>query len=115
MIRQSRTFGVGTVETVEELAGKLTETTWTLCTGFRFQRLLFLNDSSSEDAAQEYAVIRESDMCQLESITFSWCDGTRAIAYIKECLEITDDGYFGKLDPPPKVEPTKHHHCGWCA
>ena len=56
MLHQKRIFGVGDIEGIEELAEKLTETTWTLCTGFRFQGLLFLNDSFTEDSAQEYAV-----------------------------------------------------------
>ena len=83
MIFGKRTFGVGDVETIEELAERLTETTWALCTGFRFRGLLFLNDSFTESSAQEYAVIRESDMCQLESITFSWCDKEKAIDVIR--------------------------------
>ena len=115
MIHQKRTFGVADVQTIEELAEKLTETTWTLCTGFRFRGLLFLNDSFTEGTAQEYAVVRESDMCQLESITFSWCDKQKAIHNIQQCLEITDDGYFGKLETPPRIEPAKQHRCGLCA
>lgn len=115
MLHQKRTFGVGDVETIEDLAEKLTAVTWTLCTGFRFQGLLFLNDSFTEDSAQEYAVIRESDMCQLESITFSWCDKEKAIDVITECSEMTGDGFFGKLDLPLKIEPATQHHCGLCA
>ena len=115
MIFGKRTFGVGDIETIEELAERLTETTWTLCTGFRFRRLLFLNDSFTESSAQEYAVIRESDMCQLESITFSWCDKVKGMRHINDCLTITDDGFLGKLDTPMKVEDAKHHRCGLCA
>ena len=115
MIHQKRTFGVGDINTTEELAEKLTGTTWTLCTGFRFRGLLFLNDSFTEDSAQEYAVVREFDMYQLESVTFSWCDKEKAIDVITECLEITGDGFFGKLDVPPKIEPVAQHHCRLCA
>ena len=65
MIHKNRCFGVGNVQTIEELAEKLTTATWTLCTGFRFQGLLFLNDSFTEESAQEYAVIREADMYRM--------------------------------------------------
>ena len=115
MLHKKRVFGVGDIETIEELAEKLTGTTWTLCTGFRFQGLLFLNDSFTEDSAQEYAVIRESDLCQLESITFGWCNKEKAISLIKKCLDMTGDGFFGKLDLPLKIEPATQHHCGLCA
>ena len=115
MFHLNRTFGVTDVETAEELAESLTEMTWTLCTGFRLQGLLFLNDSWSEDHAQEYAVVRESDLCQLESVTFGWCDKAQAISYIKQCLAITDDGFFGKLDKPLKIDHDKDHDCGLCA
>ena len=115
MFHQNRTFGVADVQTTEELAEELTSITWTLCTGFRLQGLLFLNDSFSEDHSQEYAVIRESDRCQLESITFGWCDKPKAISCIKECLAITGDGFFGKLDKPLKIDDYKTHHCRLCA
>jgi hypothetical protein len=115
MLHNKRVFGVADMETIDQLAETLTEMDWTLCTGFRFRGLLFLNDSIRPDSAQEYAVIRESDMCQLESITFGWCDKAEAIFNIKACLAMTDDGFYGKLDPPVKVEDAKHHYCGHCA
>jgi hypothetical protein len=71
MLHERRTFQVADVATPEELAAKLAEHTWTTCTGFRLGSLLLLNDSTSEDGAQEYAVLRGSR--QVESLTVSWC------------------------------------------
>lgn len=42
--------------------------------------LFFLNDSFSEDGAQEYAVVRNGR--QIESITFSWCSRAEAHNHI---------------------------------
>jgi hypothetical protein len=62
-MHSSRRWGVGPVIDAQDLARKLTERTWTLCTGFfvaGHEEYLFLNDATSEDSAGE-------------SITFSWC------------------------------------------
>jgi hypothetical protein len=53
--------------TAEALAARLTAHCWTLCTGFEYAGLLFLNDAVGEDGAQEYAVIQDGR--QIESIT----------------------------------------------
>ena len=70
MIHDKRVFMVNEVATVAELAENVTQHTWTLCTAFQLGDLFFLNDSFSEDGAQEYAVVRDGR--QIESITFSW-------------------------------------------
>jgi hypothetical protein len=54
-----RRWCVSEVDSPEELARKLTSATWTLCTGFYVRehpQYLFLNDSTHEDAAVEFAV-----------------------------------------------------------
>ena len=55
-----RRWCVSAVATAEELAEKLTQHTWTLCTGFfvpTHPRYLFLNDATHEDGAGEYGVV----------------------------------------------------------
>jgi hypothetical protein len=50
---------------------------------------LFLNDATSADGAQEYAVIRplpNGEYLQIESITFSWCRAQQALDYIRQVL-----------------------------
>ncbi|MFO0849937.1 MAG: hypothetical protein U0871_15485 [Gemmataceae bacterium] len=113
-----RTFCVYPVETADELAEKLTAHTWTLCTAFRLLDYLFLNDSTSEDGAQEYAVVRaptdDGPAVQVESITFGWCDRAKAADYIRRTLagEIDADArpLTMRLEPP-----ATHGRCGHCA
>jgi hypothetical protein len=69
MIHAHRRFHLVEVESVGQLVEDFKQYTWTLCTGFSFQGLLFLNDSFSEDGAQEYAVVRGER--QIESLTVS--------------------------------------------
>jgi nicotinamide riboside transporter PnuC len=83
MLHIGRRHSVTVVDDISELAAKLTEHTWTLCTGFRCGGWLFLNDSFSEDGAQEYSVLRATpnadgthDVC--ESVTFGWMSRLRA-------------------------------------
>ena len=65
--------------TADEMLSDLVHTkTWTLCTGWRVGETLYLNDSTSEDGAQEYAVLRVQPGAgrlvakQFESVTFGW-------------------------------------------
>lgn len=95
--------------TPEELAEKLTGSTWTLCTGFELEGVLFLNDSFSEDSAQEYAVIKAGH--QVESITFSWCDRPQAERHIRTILA----GAGVDMGPSrPKIDTSRRHSCHLC-
>ncbi len=84
MIHKTRRYSIAAVATLEELAEKLAEYSWTLCTGFLSEGLLVVNDAFSPDGAQEFAVFRcpfsleelraEStpELDQIESLTCSW-------------------------------------------
>ena len=73
MMHESRNWQVAVFEgTASEFAHELGRITWTPCQGFQFEGLLYLNDATSPDGAQEYAVIRLSDNRQIESLTVSW-------------------------------------------
>src|SRR6266446_8208706 len=93
MMNKNRRWCVAQAVSPEQLAQDLTERTWTLCTGFQFGSYLFLNDSTSEDGAQEYAVvlINDEDFVQIESITFGWCSLEQALHYVLDAL-------LGKMD-----------------
>ena len=74
----ARVYNIKTCN-AEEMLEDLTHTkTWTLCTGWRVGDTLYLNDSTSEDGAQEYAVLRVQPGVgclfaeQFESATFGW-------------------------------------------
>lgn len=83
MLHKRRRFGVSEVQSAEELAKKLTEHSWTCCTGFAFSGLLFLNDATSPDGAQEYAVVNEDTLEQIESVTFGWMKRDEALEVIE--------------------------------
>ena len=70
MIHASRRFHPVKVDSVGQLVDDFVRCTWTRCTGFSLQGLLFLNDSFSEDGAQEYAVVRDGR--QLEGFVASF-------------------------------------------
>jgi hypothetical protein len=109
MFHDTRMWGEpAVVDTPAELAEKLTQYTWTLCTAWRLGDLLFLNDSLSEDGAGEWAVVRDGR--QIESITFGWCDQTRALEYITELISGTLAGDYGAVDPRfhRASEPCRH-------
>lgn len=79
---------------VDEMLSDLVHTkTWTLCTGWRVGDTLYLNDSTSENGAQEYAVLRVQPgvgclvVEQFESVTFSWM----TFEEIKDFIEQTWD------------------------
>ncbi len=109
MMHTNRVFQVIDVTTVEELTINLTEHSWTLCTGFRLQGVLFLNDSLSEDGAQEYAIVRDGR--QVESITFSWQSRAEAHHTIAWLIRGGGDDY-GVVDV--RLEDPDDHHCVLC-
>jgi len=83
MLHKDRIWRVESVTDAATLAAHLTEMTWTGCSAFERNGLLYLNDSTSGDGAQEYAVIRRSDMRQIESVTFRWTRGEDALDWIR--------------------------------
>lgn len=72
MLHNDRVWCVAAVESAEELARKLTETTWCCCTGFQLGDYLWLNDATGPDGAQEYGVCRQQSdrrFLQIESLS----------------------------------------------
>ena len=89
MMHFDRHWCVSAIDTVEELAEKLSRYSWCCCTGFECQGLLWLNDATGPDGAQEYAVVRiptadDPHFRQIESITVSWCTPQQLQQYITE-------------------------------
>jgi len=79
MVHESRVYKVKKYDTVDLLMDDFERcTTWCLCNGFEAEGVILLNDSFSEDGAQEYAVIIPSQDrtsgTQVDSITASWCE-----------------------------------------
>jgi hypothetical protein len=110
MIHYNRRFGVYDVASVGELVENFTQHTWTLWTGFSLEDLLFLNDSLSEDRAQEYAVVRQGR--QIESLTVSWMSRAEAHNTIDWLLRGGGEDY-GPVSLT--LDPAEDHHCQLCA
>lgn len=123
-MHRKRRWVVNPVATAEDLAEMLTKRTWTLCSGFYVEgnpQYLFLNDSTHEDGAGEFAAIGggvDGPHIQVESITFSWCEPAQANELIRKVLNGDFDledfarpvDLFGRLD-----NPAQHKRCPLCA
>lgn len=121
MFHKKRTWCVTSAGTSEDVARLLTQTTWTLCTAIELRGYLFLNDSTSEDGAQEFAVVKVPDQAggqhvQVESITFGWCNYDRALGYIQRALAGEFDAYdFARAVEPQLESAAEHGRCRHCA
>ena len=98
MMHKKRRWCVGPVENAEALAEKLTQHSWTLCTGFELLGYLFLNDATSEDGAQEYAVVRRpaepgQPWIQVESVTFGSVRQRLARTLVEFCQQAGADEF----------------------
>ena len=90
MLHSDRIWNVSEVRSPEELAKNLTQTTWCCCQAFQkagHSQYIWLNDSTSPDGAQEFAVCRIDSIGgirQIESITFGWWDYGKSLQFIRE-------------------------------
>ena len=119
MLHERRVWCVAEVETASELAEKLTEHSWTLCTAFRLEDYLFLNDATSEDGAAEFGVLKRSPngtYVQIESITFSWTTEDKACELIRKALNGEFDEQILARELSLQIEvPEVHKRCAHCA
>jgi hypothetical protein len=119
MFHSHRVWCVCPAANAGELARQLTEMTWCCCNGFSLRDYLFLNDATSPDGAQEYAVLKRCEdgrFLQIESITFGWCDETKALGYLQEILAGGYDRSRFSHEVQPVLEtPEQHGRCRHCA
>jgi hypothetical protein len=124
MMHDKRRWVVNPVPGAEELARKLTKSSWTLCSGFYVEahaQYLFLNDATHEDGAAEFGVIRvlgPTRWIQVESITFSWATPAEALRYIQEALAGAYDAndFARPVDLAGRLDrPGNHTRCHLCA
>ena len=119
MIHSKRRFLIGDIEHADELAGLLAKRTWTLCTGFRYRGLLFLNDSISEDGASEWAIYDAARYAgmhffqQIETITFGWMEDAEAHLTI---LKLVSGELYTKMGEPMRIRThDRNESCQLCA
>ena len=118
MLHKERHWCVAPVETAGELAEKLSDHTWTLCTGFRLGEYVYLNDSVSEDSAVEFGVVKEVEpgrWIQIETVTFGWLNEERSLETIQHIQKGESDGVWAaKIAPPVLQSPEEHGSCELC-
>ena len=115
MIHRNRVWNVKEYDDAAELAHKLTQFTWTLCSGFSHRGILYLNDSFSEDGAAEFGVVREADGVQFESVTFGWMAESDALKTILGYTESQPDFNFGTLNLSKSLAHPVGSQCERCA
>lgn len=115
-----RRWRVEKVSTAEELAEKLTTMSWCMCQGFQCQDLIWLNDATGPDGAQEWAVVRAKKLHQMESITVGWAmkeDDVKQI--IQQQKRFANGKGKPSWGPDYDVSPAAFDHpagdCGHCA
>ena len=134
MLHKNRIWSVEHVDDPDVLGEKLTNWTGCGCCGFSLNAAvgayLFLNDSTSADGAQEFAVVKVvpdgevNEYHQIESITFGWCTYEKALELIRRTLA----GEFDRspladyerrersvIRPTQITTPKQHGRCHLCA
>lgn len=113
MMHDKRTFSIAPQTTPEALADLLTAGTQLLCSGFEVGDLLLLNDSFSENGAQEYAVIRNGR--QIESLTASWMTYERLLGCLEALLTGPYKDFIDMGPATPPLDRSPDHRCPRCA
>jgi hypothetical protein len=123
MMHKDRRWSLSAAATPDELARLLTEHTWTLCSAFcvaGHENYLFVNDATSENGAQEYAVLKgrigSAEFTQIESITFSWCTAQEALEYVRSAIAGRMDDDCPIRHVRARIESAETHRtCHLCA
>ena len=118
MLHRNRIWTIADVTDAETLAAHLKEFTWCGCNGFRLGDYVFVNDATSPDGAQEYAVLKPqgADYVQIESLTFSWMSRDQALDIIRRVAAGEfDDVSYEMIDGRRLQTPAEHGRCGHCA
>ncbi len=118
MFHRQRHWSIAPADNAAALADQLTQSTWCGCNGFRLDEYLFVNDATSPDGAQEYAVLKRSDegFVQIESLTFSWMTPDQALDIVCRVLAGEFDHERYDVISADRLEtPTEHGRCQHCA
>lgn len=105
MYHNNRRWCVQQVASADDLADKLLNYNWCGCCGFELDGVLWLNDSTSPDALQEFAVVQRpthdyKEYRQVESITVSWCNREQLLEII---AAVQHDGVQPAVESGPVV------------
>lgn len=120
MFHKNRTWCVGEYTDLNQLAEMVSgDSTWTLCSAFKFHNILLLNDSISEDSLQEYAIVREEEdgsYTQIESFTVSWMNPVKFAGLIWDYHTGKEGVWCSTVHPRiQSYEQHKQDYCHLCA
>jgi len=125
MLHRQRVWCVVPSDDLDQLAYDLTQRTWCGCTGFKLGSYLILNDSTSPDGAQEFAIVKPPSQTgqpyrQIETITFGWCKQPQGRRLLDEIVQGKYDDEDWQIDMPARFEerlqtPSEHGRCPLCA
>ena len=121
MLFPNRTWCLTEVPSSQALARMLTKQTWCRCSAFFVEghdSVLFLNDATGPDGAQEYAVMFRNSrggIHQVDSITFSWCTTERGKWLIDQFHDVRHSQlHFDGLVRSDQLESPKQHRKHVC-
>lgn len=123
MLHDNRPFSLTPIATLPEVAHELTRVrSWVLCQGFEVSvgpgiSWLFLNDSTSEDAIQEYAFCLRTPegIKQVESYTVSWAEGAELTEFLQKMEADRQGGTLAFLYGKVTLRPHPSPSCSHCA
>ena len=114
----TRKWCVKDVASPKLLAESLTKMSYCGCVGFRCNGFLWLNDSDHGGSIQEWALVRESDGRQCESITIGWIDDEDMEKEIEKYQMKFENGREPMLGEGNMLKPSSLDHpdsCWLCA
>lgn len=111
MLHPNRAHQIADRSTVplEAFAQELADHTHVCCQGFRYRNLTLLNDATSEDGVQEFAVIRDDH--HIDYLNCSWNDAEQVARLLEFHLSRNDPGYA----EPTSLLPHPVGDCPLCA
>ena len=114
MMHKSRRYVVRAMATLADTVAKLAHGNYCGCVGISFNGTVYLNDATSGDGVEEWAVFRNGR--QVESITFGWMSP----AEIEETVRRMDaepwDAFKGRGSSLPQIQTRQEHGtCPCCA
>mgnify|MGYP001603500485 CR=1 FL=1 len=92
MIHKNRNYRIADVPDLATMAQMLYRNSWCICNGIRASNLTLVNDSFSEDGAQEFVVIRDGQ--EIESLTVSWFESEASL--LETLTELDGPDAFSK-------------------
>lgn len=114
-----RCWGVIDVESAASLTADLRLTRYACCSGFRLDGYLFLNDSIDydPDLIQDYAIVRERDLREVDTVAVSECSATFLLEVVTQAIAGDLDESYDAVDHAigrGQIASRTDHECAYC-